>query len=63
MPYLMHTSEARTKTVPCHEVADGFDFPASHRKIKKELVLCLWSIPPSAPSAASNDAAPAAEWA
>jgi hypothetical protein len=28
-------------------VADGFDFPASHRKIKKELVLCPWSIPPS----------------
>jgi hypothetical protein len=59
MPYLMHTSEARTKTVPCHEVADGFDFPASHRKIKKELVLVNSSLC----TADSNDAAPAAEWA
>jgi hypothetical protein len=33
--------EGRTKVLPCHEVADGFDFPASHRKIKRELALPL----------------------
>jgi len=30
-----------TKVLPCHEVADGFDFPASHRKIKKRIRLSL----------------------
>jgi hypothetical protein len=30
-----------TEVLPCHEVADGFDFPASHRKIKKEFVVTL----------------------
>ena len=33
----------RTKALPRHEVADGFDFPASHQKIKREFALCLLS--------------------
>jgi hypothetical protein len=34
----------RTKVLPCHEVADGFYFPASHRKIKKEFALLLLAV-------------------
>ena len=50
-----------TKVLPCHEVADGFDFPASRRKIKKELAFASCLIPPSVTSADSSDAASAAE--
>jgi hypothetical protein len=30
-----------SKLLPRREAAGGFDFPASHRKIKKEFVLLL----------------------
>jgi hypothetical protein len=36
-PVRLRRKGGRTKIVPCHEVADGFDFPASHRKIKKTI--------------------------
>ena len=39
---------------PCHGVADGFDFPASHRKIKKEFVLS-WPMHPSVNSVGSSE--------
>jgi hypothetical protein len=40
-PVRLRRKGIRTGILPSHEVADGFDFPASHRKIKKEFTFRL----------------------
>ena len=40
-PVRLRRKSGYTYMFPCHEVADGFDFSASHRKIKKEFLAYL----------------------
>jgi hypothetical protein len=52
--------EVGAANLPCHEVADGFDFPASHRKIKEEFVPVSCAI---APYVISADSKERSDWA